>query len=92
MKLLFTLALLSALLGAANIQPQYQELGGEFILQEDGTYWYLHSAEEFEGIDCNRCHSEMSDTIWFCPDKEQDCVFYYQNGHLTIKCSGGLEL
>ena len=65
----------------------YQIAEGTWQKNEDGTYWYLHSDEEFAG-ECQTCHPDTSPTIWSCPDAGQSCRIIEDNGILRVECEG----
>lgn len=65
----------------------YQKAQGQWLEQEDGHYWYRHTDEEYDTIDCRSCHSEMSPTIWACPQEGQSCkLINDMNGNLILEC------
>jgi len=65
----------------------YQMAQGQWLEQDGGRYWYLHTDAEFDTLDCQSCHPEMGPTIWACPGEGQDCrVIVDENGNLYFEC------
>ena len=69
--ILIILGLLFCLVSlAAYPDPELPVLGGEWVQEDDGSFWYLHSIEEFDAdIErCNECHGEGAfyNQIWIC--------------------------
>lgn len=87
-KILFSLVVVLFLTGLA-VAPDFRSLGGEWIRQEDGSFWYLHSEEEFLS-DCLSCHPEMGETFFFCLP-EDSCRLLIIDGRLELECDESIN-
>ena len=59
-------------------------LTGDYVIQDDGSLWYVHSLDEVSGS-CVGCHDDITE-YWFCV--EGDCVIIIENGEMRIECEG----
>lgn len=87
--LLSLVAVLCLMVLAFSWMPEYRNLGGEWIRQEDGSLWYLHSEEEFLS-DCLSCHPEMGETFFFCLP-EDSCRLLIIDGRLELECDESIN-
>ena len=63
----------------------YEAAEGEWLPNDDGSYWYLHSDAEFGG-ECQSCHPEMGPTTYSCPPENSACRIVIEDGQLRVEC------